>query len=526
MANNSPQTKQVDHFQAKPVDYTAPQQQSSLKKASPEPGGQKNNTGLPDNLKSGIENLSGYSMDDVKVHYNSDKPAQLNAHAYAQGTDIYLASGQEKHLPHEAWHVVQQKQARIKPTMQMKGGVQINNDKGLEKEADVMGKKAIQALGEPNLLNNSSTTYFNQKPVQRVVVDDVVNDENNPKVLLLLDKFNRQVESVQTIAAYIFTTRYRENEHAIMPNFDDLYDAVDKVYESSIAPFVFSEELIPISHVAAETTKIAHQEWLKGVEGQEVRKSLPTHEELQEKTPPFFQHYNLFDNNMIWRWTSKPSTEQIYTALKDDKGTNITNNDIIKVVAAHSGGNDKSNPYVKTLSFGRNPAALMGVAASIGGDKHVLNIIDKTEYLYGIDITSLASKGITAHAATTRMISLFESEYVLVNTPGFPSFSLDELATKKYKNPFKGRAITEMLNDNERSIMQIIEREMGVVEPETVNEAEDIEVNFAQRILDNAKKAKNAANPLSSVVRDKETLDPNVAKRALSEFNRSLGFRV
>ena len=34
---------------------------------------QENNTGLPDNLKSGIENLSGYSMDDVKVHYNSDK---------------------------------------------------------------------------------------------------------------------------------------------------------------------------------------------------------------------------------------------------------------------------------------------------------------------------------------------------------------------------------------------------------------------------------------------------------------------
>ena len=34
-----------------------------------------NNTGLPDRLKSGIEQLSGYSMDDVKVHYNSPKPA-------------------------------------------------------------------------------------------------------------------------------------------------------------------------------------------------------------------------------------------------------------------------------------------------------------------------------------------------------------------------------------------------------------------------------------------------------------------
>lgn len=36
-----------------------------------------NRTGLPDNLKSGIENLSGYSMDDVNVHYNSAKPSGL-----------------------------------------------------------------------------------------------------------------------------------------------------------------------------------------------------------------------------------------------------------------------------------------------------------------------------------------------------------------------------------------------------------------------------------------------------------------
>lgn len=98
-----------------------------------------NNTGLPDNLKTGIENLSGYSMDDVKVHYNSDKPAQLNALAYAQGADIHVAPGQEQHLPHEAWHVVQQKQGRVQPTMQMQG-VNVNDNEGLEKEADNYAK--------------------------------------------------------------------------------------------------------------------------------------------------------------------------------------------------------------------------------------------------------------------------------------------------------------------------------------------------------------------------------------------------
>lgn len=136
MANNSPQAKQAAQLQAIADNHSAQYQQPTQKR--------ENKTGLPDNLKSGIENLSGYSMDDVKVHYNSDKPAQLQAHAYAQGTDIHIASGQEKHLPHEAWHVAQQKQGRVKPTMQMKGKVNVNDDAGLEKEADVMGAKALQ----------------------------------------------------------------------------------------------------------------------------------------------------------------------------------------------------------------------------------------------------------------------------------------------------------------------------------------------------------------------------------------------
>ena len=106
----------------------------------------ENTTGLPDNLKLGEEHLSGIDISDVKVHYSSSQPAQLNAHAYAQGNQIHVAPGQEKHLPHEAWHVVQQKQGRVKPTKQLKGKVNINDDVGLEKEADVMGSKAMTTV--------------------------------------------------------------------------------------------------------------------------------------------------------------------------------------------------------------------------------------------------------------------------------------------------------------------------------------------------------------------------------------------
>ena len=104
---------------------------------------------MPDNLKSGIESLSGMDMSEVRVHRNSDKPAQLNAHAYAQGNDIHLAPGQEQHLPHEAWHVVQQRQGRVKPTMQM-AGQQVNDDPSLESEADVMGGRALRMKSNAN----------------------------------------------------------------------------------------------------------------------------------------------------------------------------------------------------------------------------------------------------------------------------------------------------------------------------------------------------------------------------------------
>lgn len=138
-----------------------------------------NETGLPDNLKMGIERLSGYSLDDVRVHYNSPKPAQLRALAYTQGTEIHVAPGQEKHLPHESWHAVQQMQGRIKPTMQLKG-MQINDDRRLEREADVMGHKAwqighadYQSTQQAQCLNATTLPSASTLPIQCIVADDL-----------------------------------------------------------------------------------------------------------------------------------------------------------------------------------------------------------------------------------------------------------------------------------------------------------------------------------------------------------------
>jgi hypothetical protein len=97
-------------------------------------------TGLPESLKSGIESLSGMNMDHVVVHYNSLMPAQPRAHAYTQGTDIHVAPGQERNLPHEAWHLVQQKQGRVTPTVRTHIGLS-TDEEALRTERELLAKR-------------------------------------------------------------------------------------------------------------------------------------------------------------------------------------------------------------------------------------------------------------------------------------------------------------------------------------------------------------------------------------------------
>ena len=81
------------------------------------------------NLKSGVENLSGLNLDDVKIHYNSEKPTQIQFEKDIQGRDIHLAPGQEKHLSNHNRII---------------SNLSINNDSALEHEADILGKKSTK----------------------------------------------------------------------------------------------------------------------------------------------------------------------------------------------------------------------------------------------------------------------------------------------------------------------------------------------------------------------------------------------
>lgn len=96
-------------------------------------------TGIPAQLKANLEHTTGIGFDDVRVHYNSDMPFKVGALAYTQGNEVHIGSGQEKHLPHELGHVVQQKMGRVRPNIEYPGGLKLNTDEALEREADEIG---------------------------------------------------------------------------------------------------------------------------------------------------------------------------------------------------------------------------------------------------------------------------------------------------------------------------------------------------------------------------------------------------
>jgi Domain of unknown function (DUF4157)/Fic/DOC family len=166
--------------------YSTPTSDPAIRRRTAPPP-RANNTGLPDPLKSGVEGLSGLSLDQVAVHYNSPRPAKLGALAFTQGREIHLAPGQERHLAHEAWHVVQQAEGRVRPTMQMKS-VAINDDAALEREADSMGARAIQSPAAPptvpasgRILGNPTDVVQRARKKRRRRDSDPLKQKNEKK---------------------------------------------------------------------------------------------------------------------------------------------------------------------------------------------------------------------------------------------------------------------------------------------------------------------------------------------------------
>jgi outer membrane protein OmpA-like peptidoglycan-associated protein len=116
-----------------------------------------------------MEEAFDSDFSDVNLHTESEEASQMGALAYAQGNDVHFAPGQynpgsqagQELLGHELAHVVQQRNGRV-GTQAKQGGIPLNQDSGLESEADAMGKLA--AAGKKTGMSSESNS--SSGPVQ------------------------------------------------------------------------------------------------------------------------------------------------------------------------------------------------------------------------------------------------------------------------------------------------------------------------------------------------------------------------
>jgi Domain of unknown function (DUF4157) len=105
---------------------------------------------LPEQVRRAMERSFHADFGSVRIH-EDPHVAALGAEAYTRGADIAFAPGRYQPesaaglelLGHELAHVVQQAQGRVRPTLQARG-LPINDDEGLEREADTLGARAAR----------------------------------------------------------------------------------------------------------------------------------------------------------------------------------------------------------------------------------------------------------------------------------------------------------------------------------------------------------------------------------------------
>lgn len=138
---NRPESKQAAQLQAGADQHT-----TQLKDE------REGTSGMDNDLATGVEQEFAketgkqVSLAGTKVTKNSSKPADVNAEAVAQGNEVDLAAGKGQHEGHELTHILQQKADMVKPTKTV-NGTPVNDDRGLEAQADRIGAKAKKYKG-------------------------------------------------------------------------------------------------------------------------------------------------------------------------------------------------------------------------------------------------------------------------------------------------------------------------------------------------------------------------------------------
>lgn len=128
---------------------------------------------LPEEVRAKMEAMLGMDFSGVRVHVGP-QAASMGALAFTRGTDIFFAPGNyqpgtrhgQELLGHELTHVVQQSEGRVGASQDV-AGVGINDDRGLEREADEMGARAASdkpVAGSPRSDTPDTRRFASRRP--------------------------------------------------------------------------------------------------------------------------------------------------------------------------------------------------------------------------------------------------------------------------------------------------------------------------------------------------------------------------
>ncbi len=397
--------------------------------------------GLPSPLQAGIESLSGMSMSHVRVHYNSPKPAQLQAHAYAQGAQIHLAPGQEHHLPHEAWHVVQQAQGRVRANLDV-SGTPINDSPTLEHEADTMGRRALASFPAQRQAKQQTAQQGQLRHASKPV----------HKVAQLAGDYDGLLPAHETHGDHHIFQGQRNSEftyHHIIPE-NKLHDAYAKL--RVIMQYTDPQHAL---HAGVESLKAnARKQWLK------TRAVNTAHAFNKE-----FDDYGLnlsvaaITPLIEAHATFKPLFDAILTAAKNqliprletqfNKQANTLKNLLVALL--------KSDAFFQSWGLGQGAGAITAEVDQVNQRIHGYDMYDPAEFTAILDeIPASSSKGHTnkgelvrrlvEHARKPAMQGFFMRNYTalhgandklatLVRDEGLPRHGQDELEDSITWNP-------------------------------------------------------------------------------------------
>jgi len=150
----------------------------------PKSSGKQNNS-LPTKLQSNMESSLGHDFSNVGIHTNSQEAVQMNARAFTQSEQVHFAPGEfnpssiegQNLIGHEFTHIAQQRAGVVKPTKILQKGVAINDNKGLESEADNFGRKAArgEAVSKYRGAKASSSTTMQGKKNNTNLSENIKN---------------------------------------------------------------------------------------------------------------------------------------------------------------------------------------------------------------------------------------------------------------------------------------------------------------------------------------------------------------